>query len=312
MDHRNINTDRQFKSTTGYSKEEFKELYACYEEMYISENGEKYEDYIKDMDEPPALKTLESSLFFVLFQLKNDLVFDTYGAIFGMNGSTAHNNFKKYRILLEKTLKKKAVYPKREFKSVEEFETHLYGEDDLLFDGTENRIERPQDYDLQKDVYSGKKNCHTDSAMVLSNKKKWIFYLSWLYCGSVHDFGIFKNEFNPEEKWFNKFNVILDLGFVGFDKFYDAKELFIGFKKPRKSKKNPNPPELTKEQKDWNKLVSKKRIYVEHAIGGMKRFRILINRCRLKCYKNKNEIIGVCAALWNFKLHLKSLKIKKN
>ena len=103
-------------------------------------------------------------------------------------------------------------------------------------------------------MYSGKKNCHTDSAMVLSNKKKWIFYLSWLYCGSVHDFGIFKNEFNPEEKWFNKFNVILDLGFVGFDKFYDAKELFIGFKKPRKSKKNPNPPELTKEQKDWQEI----------------------------------------------------------
>jgi hypothetical protein len=182
----------------------------------------------------------------------------------------------------------------------------------LLFDGTENKTERSKIHDLQKDMYSGKKGCHTNAAMVLSNKETWIFYVSWLYCGSVHDFGIFKTEVNPDKKWFKNFNVILDLGFVGFDKIYETKKLFIGFKKPGRSKRNPNPPELIKEQKAWNKLVSKKRIYVEYAIGGMKRFRVLINRCRLKCYKNRNEIIGICAALWNFKLQFKALKIKQN
>lgn len=112
MDHTKINTERQFKSTTGYSKDEFRELYRYYEEMYVSENGETYEEYISDMDDPPKLKSLESSLFFVLFQLKNDLVFDSYGAVFGMDGSTAHNNFTKYRILLKKTLKKNGLSQK--------------------------------------------------------------------------------------------------------------------------------------------------------------------------------------------------------
>jgi len=41
---------------------------------------------------------------------------------------------------------------------------------------------------------------------------------------------------------------------------------------------------------------------VEHAIGGMKRFRVLINRSRIRKPKYKDDIIGVCAGLWNFKL----------
>ncbi|HFC00038.1 MAG TPA: DDE endonuclease, partial [Phaeodactylibacter sp.] len=41
-------------------------------------------------------------------------------------------------------------------------------------------------------------------------------------------------------------------------------------------------PKLTEEQKEWNKKVSRERIFVEHAIGRLKKFRILKNRCRLK------------------------------
>ncbi|MEM9887987.1 MAG: transposase family protein, partial [Bacteroidota bacterium] len=75
----------------------------------------------------------------------------------------------------------------------------------------------------------------------------------------------------------------------------------IGERKPRKSKSNPD-PELSEEQKQKNKRVSKERIFVEHAIGKMKRYRILKNRCRLKCQKLKNRILGIAAALWNYQL----------
>ena len=82
------------------------------------------------------------------------------------------------------------------------------------------------------------------------------------------------------------------------------KEVIIGEKKPRKSKNNPA-PELSEEQKARNTKISRERIFVEHAIGKMKIFRILKNRCRFKCQKMKNKIIGVCAGLWNHKLSLK-------
>jgi len=79
--------------------------------------------------------------------------------------------------------------------------------------------------------------------------------------------------------------------------------LVIGEKRPRKSKANPK-RELSKEQKDRNTEVSRERIFVEHAIGRMKKYRILKNRCRLKCQELKNRIIGICAGLSNYQLAL--------
>jgi DDE superfamily endonuclease len=62
---------------------------------------------------------------------------------------------------------------------------------------------------------------------------------------------------------------------------------------------------LTEEQKKRNKAVSRERIFVEHAIGGMKKFRILKNKFRLKSDVLKNKILGICAGLWNYQLLLK-------
>lgn len=193
--------------------------------------------------------------------------------------------------------------PKRKFDTVEEFEEHTSTASELIFDGTENPTERPQGYDNQKEKYSGKKHTHTDVAMVLSDKATWIYYVSELYDGKNVDFGILKQEFSVGKDWFKNRKILVDLGFVGIDKLYKIKELVIGEKKPRKSKKNPE-PELTEEQKEKNKQVSRVRIFVEHAIGKMKRFRILKNRCRIKCPVLKNKIVGICAALWNYQLSL--------
>jgi len=193
--------------------------------------------------------------------------------------------------------------PKRSFSSVEEFENHVSSAKELIFDGTENPTERPQTHEDQKSKYSGKKKTHTDIALLLSDKATKIYYISNLYDGSQVDMGIIKKEFAPGEGWFKNHRLLVDLGFIGIEKVYEIKELVIGKKKPRKSKNNTT-PELSKEQKEKNREVSRERIFVEHAIGRMKRFRILKNRCRLKCQKLKNKIIGICAGLWNYQLDI--------
>src|SRR5690606_15327047 len=176
--------------------------------------------------------------------------------------------------------------------------------EEIIFDGFENLTERPKGYENQKVKYSGKRSTHTDMALLLSDKMKKIYYVSRLYDGSNVDMGILKKEFLPGEGWFKKFKVLFDLGFVGVEKLYDFKELVIGEKKNRKSKNNPS-PKLSDEQKEKNLKVSRERIFVEHAIGRLKKFRILKNRCRLKCPKLKNQIIGICAGLSNYQLSLK-------
>lgn len=193
--------------------------------------------------------------------------------------------------------------PKRSFESVEEFEQHVGQAEELIFDGTENLTQRPQDSEKQRLKFSGKKSTHTDIALVLSDRRTRIYYVSNLYDGHEVDFGVFKQEFAVDRGWFKKFKVLVDLGFVGIEKLYQIKELVIGKKKPRKSKNNPDAA-LSVEQKAFNKEVSRKRIYVEHAIGKIKKYHILKNRCRLKCQILKNRMIGIAAALWNYQLEI--------
>ena len=106
---------------------------------------------------------------------------------------------------------------------------------------------------------------------------------------------MFKEEFPPEQDWFKNFQVRVDLGFLGIEKDYVCKELLVPNKKKKKR-------ELGPEQKQENKLRASERIKVEHAIGGMKRYRILSDRLRIQDVELYNVIWGVCARLWNFYL----------
>lgn len=131
--------------------------------------------------------------------------------------------------------------------------------------------------------------------MTLSNEQRRILYLSHCWVGKTHDYRVFKEEFPPEQAWFADFCVRVDLGFLGFAEDYVCKELWIPHKKPQKQ-------ELTQTQKEENKLRASERIVVEHAIAGMKRYRILADRLRMQDLKLYDDILGVCAGLWNFYL----------
>ena len=72
-------------------------------------------------------------------------------------------------------------------------------------------------------------------------------------------------------------------------------------KKPRKRKKNPS-PQLSEAQKAANTALSQVRIFIEHAIGGMKRYNILVHVFRNRKADFEDDAVGICAGLWNFAL----------
>jgi len=59
---------------------------------------------------------------------------------------------------------------------------------------------------------------------------------------------------------------------------------------------------LSDAQKGANKVLSQVRIFIEHAIGGMKRYTILVHGFRNRKADSEDDAIGVCAGLWNFVL----------
>ena len=103
--------------------------------------------------------------------------------------------------------------------------------------------------------------------------------------GKRHDFRLFKESkthIHPETL------VELDTGYIGIDKIHANSVL-----PKKKSKKNP----LTAEDKANNRKISSERVINEHAIGFIKRFKILAER-----YRNRrrrfglrfNLIAGIC------------------
>ena len=133
----------------------------------------------------------------------------------------------------------------------------------------------------------------------MSLPDKYIVFLGRTFSGRHHDYSMLKHEFPPELGWLEDIHVGVDLGYQGIQSDYKGKQIDIPTKKPRKSKKNPN-PELTCEQKAWNKALSQARIFIEHAIGGMKRYTIVVHRFRNHKTHFEDDAIGICAGLWNF------------
>jgi DDE superfamily endonuclease len=137
---------------------------------------------------------------------------------------------------------------------------------------------------------------------VISEPGKKILFLSDTVPGSIHDYALCKIEFPPDQPWFKKVEIEVDLGFQGIVTDYPyACAIRIPYKKPRKSKNNPNPV-LTERQKKHNRTLAITRVAVEHAIGGMKSFHSLVHRARNHLMPLLDTFIHLGAGLWNFKL----------
>src|SRR2546422_8663862 len=86
----------------------------------------------------------------------------------------------------------------------------------------------------------GKKQ-HTLKNTVMSLPNKLIVFLGRTFSGHHHDYNMLKQEVPPELDWFADMHVGVDLGYQGIQSDYSGDQIDIPTKKPRKSKKHPNP-----------------------------------------------------------------------
>ena len=136
---------------------------------------------------------------------------------------------------------------------------------------------------------------------IMSLPDKLIVFLGRTFSGHNHDYSMLKQELPPDLDWFTDLNVRVDLGYLGIQSDYRGDQIEGPHKKPRRSKKNPS-THLTDVQKAANKVLSQVRIFVEHAIGGMKRYNILVYSFRNRKDNFEDDAIGICAGLWNLVL----------
>lgn len=86
--------------------------------------------------------------------------------------------------------------------------------------------------------------------------------------------------------------IYLDTGFEGIDKLDDKLNI-------RKPKKKPRSRKLNGGEKRGNRIISSERVKVEHAIGGIKKFKIASSIYR-GISTPMDIAIQVACGLWNF------------
>lgn len=160
ISYEEIRTERQWKASTGLSKNQFFELVELFGKAYEEIFGESMPSRQENSTSSSTFKSYADLLFFGLFSFKSGLTYDLLGLSFGLSSSNVYQNQSLVLRVLETTLAKNGHMPKRMFHSEDEFKEYLQNEPSILIDVTEHRIQRPENQDEQKAGYSGKKK-HT-------------------------------------------------------------------------------------------------------------------------------------------------------
>lgn len=155
--HKGLKSERQWRATTGLKATQFYQLSTQFGHSFKGIYGQELAERQSNSSEEAVFKSYEEVLFFELFSFKSGLTYDALGAVFGMDGSSAKRIQEAFLPVLKAALQAFGAMPRREFENVEAFKSFFEGEQELIFDGTEHRIQKPGGYERQKPFYSGKK-----------------------------------------------------------------------------------------------------------------------------------------------------------
>lgn len=286
--------NRLCKAVTGLSVEELKNLLPSFEEALKRERKLRRPERKRAIGagQKGTLHKAEQKLVFILMYLKTYPTFDVLGFLTGRERSRACRWAHRLLPVIEHALGRRAVLPKRQIRSPEEFFELFPEARDVFIDGTERRVEKPKKRKKQNKLYSGKKKGTTRKNIVMADEKRRVLILTPTKSGRRHDKRLADKvllmEHIPKDvaAW-------VDTGFKGIQHVHGNTLM------PHKAtKKNP----LTDEQKQENKLISSFRIVAEHAIGGIKRLRSVSDIYRNKKTNMDDMFMLLAAGIWNFHL----------
>ncbi len=278
-----------FKSFTGLSVKQFDDIYKVIESKY-----EKYEikrlsykrNRERDIGAGRRFKLLvKDRVIMVLVYYRLYITYTLMEFLFGLDQSNVCRDIEKIESLIRECLPipQKLYKVTRRLKTKEEVEQYFPGF--MAFtDCSEQPIPRPKNRLRRRLYYSGKRKKHTVKNLYTINQKELIIYKTkHKQIGKRHDYKIYKkNHPDIPKDIVNMF----DLGFLGVEKEYPEQKSELPIKKKRNQV-------LTKEEEEYNRNHSRRRIVVEHAICRIKKYRIMndVFRNRLGKYNKASDIV---------------------
>lgn len=286
----------QFLAITSLYVEEFDALlpyfaqeWYKYYRQYRVDGQRRKAPFGNPMKDTKTLPTVEDKLFFILSFLKTNSLQNFHGANFDMTQGKASRWIKILKEILKEAFSKMNVLPNRNGQALRGIIENL-GVKSVLQDATERSIQKNNDQGVQEDEFSGKAHDHDVKNHIVSTEYQEVIFLGYSYEGSVSD----KKIADESELTFPVgIYLIDDKGYIG----YNPEGVHI--QRPIKKPKNG---EYTLLQKWFNKAISTIRIPIEHVMSGIKRCRIVKERCRYYSRNFRDTVMLLCTALHNLRV----------
>jgi hypothetical protein len=208
------------------------------------------------------------------------------GFLFDLDQSNIYRDIQKIEGLIRECLPipQKLYKVTKRLKTREEVEQHFPGF--MAFtDCTEQPIPKPKNRKNRKLYYSGKKKRHAVKNLYTVNQEGVIVYKTKRrQIGRKHDYKIYKK--NHPKLPLDVLS-LYDLGFLGVEREFPKQLSSLPIKKEKGC-------ELIKEEREYNKIHSAKRILIEHVICRLKKYRIMndVFRNRLIRYDRVSDIVS--------------------
>ena len=202
-----------------------------------------------------------------LLYLRHNVSHEVVGAWFGVSADTSENTFHEVILVLQE------VCPSSRWDAEKHWQKGQPSwqpseKDRLLIDSFETPIRRPSDDARQRRTYSGKKKRHTLKTQVVTDANGEILEIEAGHRGPKADLRLLE-ESGVEARY------------PAAEKTADKAYRSAQHPTLHTPHKKPTGGELTPEQREENRQLSQRRIYVEHGIRRIKGWRILRDEYRL-------------------------------
>jgi hypothetical protein len=280
-----------FKSFTGLTVLEFdniykKEIAKRYEKHELKRLSKRKDNRERKFGAGRHFKLdVRNRFLMLLVYYRLYITYTLTGFLFDLDQSNVCRDIQKIESLIRKCvpIPQKTYYKTKRLKTPEAVEKYFPGF--LAFtDCTEQQIPRPVDKNRRKKYYSGKKKRHTIKNQITVNNHGFILHKVRYKKGRKHDYDVYKKN-HPTVIPKQVVNVV-DLGYLGVETDFPEQLSALPYKKKRNQF-------LSDDEKEYNKIHSKKRIIVEHTISRLKKYRILADvfRNKLRKYNKVSDML---------------------
>ena len=157
ISYKTIRTERQWRSSTGLTQNQFKQLSELFGLAYKELFGEGISERQSNSPVTSTFQTYEDLLFYGLYSIKSGLTYDLLGLSFDLAPSNAYQMQSLSLTVIQAALEQGGYMPTRHYDTVEDFKEHWKSEGAIMVDATEQRRQRPGNEQEQRKDYSGKK-----------------------------------------------------------------------------------------------------------------------------------------------------------